>query len=828
MRRGFTIVELLIVISIIGILTTIGFLGFGKYQADARDSERSNKATIISEYLENYYSENGEYPNCSSLVSNTSTVLSGIDAAVLTTPQKLAGETNSIKCTDLTSPSQGDYFSYVGDGSGACAIGGSCLQYTIKYKNESGNTIDTLQSRHFTDIKTAGDIGSLSASATGFTSINTTWQSIDNATSYTLQRATDINFSNNLVSGTVSGLSSSITGLSYNTKYYFRVQPVASNSIGNWSNTTNTTTWSLAAPASPLSHSQAGFTSINTGWPAVTYATGYEIQRATDSGFTVGVATQTNSTTSHTVTGLAYGTQYYIRIRATASGYSGAWSNTIIESTWTLAAPVGTATANSTTQITESWGAISNAASYSVQGDDNAGFTSPTPYSGVTALSKAHTSLTPGKTYYFRVQAINGSYASSWSTTHTATTTISAPTCTATTNSTTQITVACGAISGATAYNYQADDNTSFTSPAQYSSASASYAVTALTPGKTWYFRVQTVGANTSSGWSGTSNATTTISAPTCTATTNSTTQITVACGAISGATAYNYQVDDNSLFSSSAQYSSASASYAITGMTPGKTWYFRVQTVGANTYSGWSGTSNATTTISAPSVSATANSMTQITASWGAISGASSYSVYYANNSSFTGQVGYNTTSTSYVFTGLSPGTPYWFRVYTLGANTNSGWSSAATATTTSPSLSGLQQACKGSYSGTYTKLYYQLWLDVREVSYNIAANTSNVSWSLYRIKTATFAGTVGSYDLTAWGWNTNIGGNIYSGSSASSAFRYAAPLYTTELIYSTTTTIGHDSNGNANMYYGAHDGGRATFGQADCANYYNLSDLK
>src|SRR5680860_148229 len=133
MRRGFTMVELLIVIAIIGILTTIGFMSFGKYQADARDSERSSKATIISEYLEKYYNKNGEYPSCPDLTGapNTvkSTTLVGINTDVLTTPQKASGELNSIKCSDLTSTAQGDYFAYVGDGSTTCTSGTSCLEY---------------------------------------------------------------------------------------------------------------------------------------------------------------------------------------------------------------------------------------------------------------------------------------------------------------------------------------------------------------------------------------------------------------------------------------------------------------------------------------------------------------------------------------------------------------------------------------------------------------------------------------------------------------------------------------------------------------------------
>lgn len=510
MRRGFTMVELLIVIAIIGILTTIGVMNFGKYQTNARDNERSNKVTIISEYLEKYYAENGEYPSCPGLTVTPDTVkattLPGIDTNVLTTPQRPSGELNSIKCTDLTSMSQGDYFAYVGDGSKTCTTGTSCLEYTIKYKDESTNSIATINSRHQTDVKTSGNVGNLAATATGFTSINLTWNSIDNATSYTLQRASDINFSTNLVSTSVTGLSSSIAGLTYNTKYYFRVQPVASNSTGNW-------------------------------------------------------------------------------------------SNTIVESTWSLATPAGTATTNSTTQITESWGAVSHAASYQVQVDDNTAFSSPSTAS-TSGTSHAFTGLTPGKTWHFRVRAINGSYTGSWSGTDSATTTISAPNGTATTNSATQITESWGAVSGAASYYVQIDDNSSFSSPSTYSTTSTSKVFTSLTQGKTWYFRVYTHGANANSSWSGTDYATTTINAPATTIVTQSSTSTTTtfswsAASCPSGTSAkyrYTYLIDNGF---DSGDIETSSTSVSRTTSAEGYIYYAWVSAgcTSAVTSSEWGGT---------------------------------------------------------------------------------------------------------------------------------------------------------------------------------------------------------------------------------------------
>ena len=61
-QSGFTIVELLIVIVVIGILATISVVAIGQSKAKARDSRRITDAKAIIKVLEMYYTENGEYP----------------------------------------------------------------------------------------------------------------------------------------------------------------------------------------------------------------------------------------------------------------------------------------------------------------------------------------------------------------------------------------------------------------------------------------------------------------------------------------------------------------------------------------------------------------------------------------------------------------------------------------------------------------------------------------------------------------------------------------------------------------------------------------------
>ena len=61
-NRGFTIVELLIVIVVIGILAALVIIQFTNIQARARDTERKSDMRSIQSKLAEYYALNGRYP----------------------------------------------------------------------------------------------------------------------------------------------------------------------------------------------------------------------------------------------------------------------------------------------------------------------------------------------------------------------------------------------------------------------------------------------------------------------------------------------------------------------------------------------------------------------------------------------------------------------------------------------------------------------------------------------------------------------------------------------------------------------------------------------
>lgn len=61
-KAGFTLVEILIVIVIVGILATIGFGSFQSSQLKGRDASRKSDLRQIASALETYYNDHGQYP----------------------------------------------------------------------------------------------------------------------------------------------------------------------------------------------------------------------------------------------------------------------------------------------------------------------------------------------------------------------------------------------------------------------------------------------------------------------------------------------------------------------------------------------------------------------------------------------------------------------------------------------------------------------------------------------------------------------------------------------------------------------------------------------
>ncbi|OGC61259.1 hypothetical protein A2890_02230 [candidate division WWE3 bacterium RIFCSPLOWO2_01_FULL_53_14] len=74
-KLGFTLLELLVVITIIGLLASVGLASFTRAQARARDAKRQSDITSVRTALEIFYAENNVYPDTGGGWQNIETIL---------------------------------------------------------------------------------------------------------------------------------------------------------------------------------------------------------------------------------------------------------------------------------------------------------------------------------------------------------------------------------------------------------------------------------------------------------------------------------------------------------------------------------------------------------------------------------------------------------------------------------------------------------------------------------------------------------------------------------------------------------------------------------
>ena len=136
-QQGFTIVELLIVIVVIGILAALVITTYTGIQAKARNSNRQTDVNSVQTQLEAYFAQNGHYPSLADMNSSSwrTTNMKSLDADALQDPQGSAQ-------TLVASPAAKSYAYAVTNSSGTSCESDdtTCAQYTLTATLEGGST----------------------------------------------------------------------------------------------------------------------------------------------------------------------------------------------------------------------------------------------------------------------------------------------------------------------------------------------------------------------------------------------------------------------------------------------------------------------------------------------------------------------------------------------------------------------------------------------------------------------------------------------------------------------------------------------------------------
>lgn len=171
-RSGFTIVEIIITVTVMGILLGLAVVNISSSQVRARDEERKSDVESIAQHMESFYRNGagvpgevtGRYPSLDAIssISSIKELLPNIDVTSLAAPDvnyegglmSLIAATNTYETVGGVEPAPAVYeyvyqpLSWNGSAWTLCTGSQECRKFNIFYRLEADDEVYKVESRN--------------------------------------------------------------------------------------------------------------------------------------------------------------------------------------------------------------------------------------------------------------------------------------------------------------------------------------------------------------------------------------------------------------------------------------------------------------------------------------------------------------------------------------------------------------------------------------------------------------------------------------------------------------------------------------------------------
>ena len=139
-QQGFTLIELMIVVAIIGILAAIAIPAYQDYTVRSKVTELINSAGVCKTSVAEYYQTKGVLPADATVAGCTTSGTANAGAPSVTNGEVTVKATGTLS-TQLTGGGGGDLFAYKADCNGAACTGAPITGWNCATANGASTSI---------------------------------------------------------------------------------------------------------------------------------------------------------------------------------------------------------------------------------------------------------------------------------------------------------------------------------------------------------------------------------------------------------------------------------------------------------------------------------------------------------------------------------------------------------------------------------------------------------------------------------------------------------------------------------------------------------------